>query len=116
MSRADAEMTVDWFRLLWDLVQRGYSFSEIGRKTGIPEMTIRSYRDGGQPVYWRGKKLVSLWCAVCDSAEVDVPQAELVIMPRVVKRQAEVVAEDAAVHRLEDAWAGGSEEGRGGEE
>ena len=99
-------MVTDWFRLLWDMVQHGYSLSEVSRKTGIAIMTIYGYRDGSQPPHWRGELLIELWCAVCDKARVDVPETELVLAPRVVHRQPDVVETDGALLELAQVTRG----------
>lgn len=59
-----AQQTVDWFRLIWDLVQRGVNVSRIADRTGIPESAIRGYIAGAHPPHWRGELLIEQWIAV----------------------------------------------------
>ncbi|HSX63427.1 MAG TPA: hypothetical protein VLF15_01735 [Pseudoxanthomonas sp.] len=96
--------TVDWWRLLWDMVQHGHSLSEIGRKTGIAVMTIYGYRDGSQPPHWRGELLIELWCGVCNKARQDVPMTALVLTPRVVNARDAVQVTNEAAKQLEEVW------------
>lgn len=96
--------TVDWWRLLWDMVQHGHSLSEIGRKTGIAVMTIYGYRDGSQPPHWRGELLIELWCSVCSRARQDVPMTALVLTPRVVNARDAVQVTNEAAKQLEEVW------------
>jgi len=79
-----AEQTVDWFRLLWDMVQRGQKLTHIAERTGIAHGALRLYMHGSQPPYWRGVKLVALWSEVTGCPPERVPMAELPLTPRVV--------------------------------
>ncbi len=74
---------IDWFRLLWDMVQRGVPLAEVARRTGQNRVTLLAYLHGAHPAHWRGEMLVELWCAVCDEKRENVPMCDLVIMPRV---------------------------------
>ncbi len=94
--------TVDWWRLLWDMVQRGVTIAEAARRLGQTKETIRRYAYGSQPPHWRGEIMIDLWCKVCSKERQDVPMCDLVITPRVVNRDLKV-ADDAA-RELERAW------------
>lgn len=56
-----SQQTVDWFRLIWDMVQRGINVSMIANRTGIPESAIRTYIAGAHPPHWRGELLIREW-------------------------------------------------------
>ena len=94
---------IDWFRLLWDLVQRGVKLRDIARRCGIAESTLKGYLHGSQPPHWRGELLVALWCEVCARERGDLPVTAVVLAPRVVRRDALSVA-DEACRELERAW------------
>lgn len=67
-------MTVDWFRLLSDLKDRGWALSAISTVTGIPEPTIGSYRTiGSQPRHDSGEKLRILWCGATGKMPSEIP-------------------------------------------
>ncbi len=99
-------VAVDWFRLLWDLVQRGFRLSDVERATGISHSTLRGYMDGSHPPHWRGELLIALWCQVCTKPRHARPTVEVVIAPRVVEPRPQVQASAEAVVRLEAAWMG----------
>jgi hypothetical protein len=124
--------TTDWFRVLWDLIQRGYNLAAIERATGISSSTLRGYQEGSHPPHWRGELLADVWVEVVgpepagarltadERALLDhlggtawlrqqlrratMPTADLVLAPRVVHEEPQVVADPAAVRRLEQAW------------
>jgi hypothetical protein len=93
-------LVTDWFRLLWDMVQRGHSINEISRRTGIAHSTLIGYHEGSQPPHWRGELLIELWCGVCAQARVDVPTTHLCLSPRVVRPAAQVQADVDAMAEL----------------
>lgn len=106
-------VAVDWFRLVWDLVQRGQTIAAIERRTGISSSTIRLYQDGSQPPAWRAVLLWRMWCETMgrrdllealDTLMDGLPMTELVIAPRVVNAQPQVQASVDAMHDLERAW------------
>ena len=96
--------TVEWFRLLWDLIQRGHTLAAISDRTQIAHSTLRGYLDGSEPPHWRGERLIALWCQTCAKDRSELPMMEMIIAPRVVHRQQQVVAKPDAVKELERVW------------
>lgn len=94
---------VDWFRLLWDLVQRGVTLREIAKRCGIAESTLKGYLQGSHPPHWRGEVLIALWCDLCDRPRIEVPVAAVPFAPRLV-REAKLQASPDACAALERAW------------
>lgn len=46
-----------------DLVRGGFSLSAIQARTGVPESTIRGWRNiGAEPMHEAGERLILLWC------------------------------------------------------
>lgn len=99
-----APQTIDWFRLLWDLIQHGTTLRIIAARTDIAEATLRGYLAGSHPVYWRGELLVQLWCATCKRGRADLPMTEVYIAPRVVNREEGPSAKPEGFKELERAW------------
>lgn len=52
---------VNWFRVLVDLSQLGYSVADVGRKINLPRTTIVGWRNGAEPRFGDGEKLLRLW-------------------------------------------------------
>ncbi len=99
-----APLAIDWFRLLWDLIQRGHSIASISRRSKISESTLKGYLHGSHPPHWRGEVLIAMWCQSCDKARDSVPKTEVVLAPRVVHRRPEVEATEQAMNEIERAW------------
>lgn len=101
MSAGATIIAIDWFNILWDLIQRGNNLLAIERKTGIAEGTLREYLKGSQPPHWRGERLIELWCVVCERTRQDAPTTEVVLAPRVVQPKPSVVEQGSAAYGLE---------------
>lgn len=95
---------VDWFRLLWDLAQRGCGLAEISRRTGIAHGTLRGYLDGGHPNHWRGELLIALWIETTGMGRPAVPMADVVLAPRVVPGRDDMRRGCDAGRELERVW------------
>ena len=98
-----SQKTADWFRILWDLIQRGHNLSAISERTKIAHSTLRGYMQGSEPPHWRGEHLIAMGCQACDKRREDLPMAAVIIAPRVVRKD-DVRAEPSAVIELERAW------------
>lgn len=71
-------MTVDWFRLLTDLKDRGWSLDAIAVATGIPKATLDAYRNRGvQPRHDVGQRILLLWCGATGRMPSEAPAAAL---------------------------------------
>jgi hypothetical protein len=53
--------SIDWHRLLWDLLQRGMSIRALAADLELPTNTVRGYMDGSHPPHWKGEMLISMW-------------------------------------------------------
>lgn len=96
-------MVIDWYRLLWDLIQRGHSIADVSKMAGIPESTMKGYLRGSHPPHWRGEVLIGVWCTTCSMQRDQLPMTELYIAPRVVERKAGPEVNDS-IRELERAW------------
>lgn len=91
---------VDWFRLLWDLVQRGHNLAAISRRTGISKGTLRGYLSHSQPPHWRGELLISLWCEVCEKPRSALPRERLALATRIIVQRTGPESSNDAVSEL----------------
>lgn len=94
-------ITVDWFRLLWDLVQRGENLQIVSDATGIGRTTLRGYLQSSQPPHWRGERLLARWMQCCGQPREAVPTTTLHMLPRITRRRSGPVLTDAAAVELE---------------
>lgn len=99
-----APVAVDWFRLLWDLMQRGHNLQTVSNATGIGRTTLRGYLQESQPPHWRGERLIALWCLTCNKPRDQAPTIELSLSPRVVRERENVKPEEQAMHELQRVW------------
>lgn len=85
--RRDAQTTVDWFRLIWDMVQRGINVSAIAMRTGIPEGSIREYIAGSHPPHWRGELLIGEWVKATGKGRGEIGMETVVLTTRVTHKR-----------------------------
>lgn len=86
-----APQAIDWFRLIWDMIQRGHAIRHVARRSGIPETTIKDYMQGSQPPHWRGEILVAMWSKICKQPREQAPTTDVVLALRVTKRETEMM-------------------------
>jgi hypothetical protein len=67
------DIRVDWFRLLDQLKDVGYSLYAVSHFTEIPKSTLIGYKQGSQPSYHQGVRLVAFWAQASGKEIADVP-------------------------------------------
>lgn len=73
MFSPEVDTRVDWFRVLVQLKGEGYSLHMVSHFTEIPKSTLIGYKQGSEPRYSDGKRLLSFWAQAAGKAEGDVP-------------------------------------------
>ncbi|HAV37441.1 MAG TPA: hypothetical protein DCX52_13995 [Massilia sp.] len=68
-----SDVRVDWFRLLDQLKDEGYSLYDVSFFTEIPKSTLIGYKNGSQPPYHQGLCLVQFWAEATGNGIADVP-------------------------------------------
>lgn len=54
---------INWASVINDLVHGGYSIPAIRARIGVPESTIKGWRNiGAEPLHDPGDRLIDLWC------------------------------------------------------
>jgi hypothetical protein len=76
-GQRSSDIRVDWFRLLCQLKDEGYSFHGISHLTQIPKSTLIGYKQGAQPSYHQGVVLVQCWAQALGKDPADVPTISL---------------------------------------
>lgn len=99
-----APQSVDWFTVLWDIIQHGHNLSDIDRQTGIYRNTLRRYLEGAQPPHWRGELLIGMWCEVCKRGRDQLPMCKVYIAPRVVPEPDRVTMSSEVGRELMEVW------------
>lgn len=72
-GRRTSDVRVDWFRLLDQLKDEGYSLYDLSFFTEIPKSTLLGYKNGSQPPYHQGLCLVRFWAEATGQSIDDVP-------------------------------------------
>jgi len=65
---------IDWFRLIADLNQRGYTYCRLAAAIGVTQNTVRYWRDIGEPRYEDGERLIALWAQVNSKSQEFAPR------------------------------------------
>ena len=79
LSRARAfgqrasDVRVDWFRLLDQLKDEGYSLYDVAFFTEIPKSTLIGYKNGSQPRYHDGLRMIQFWSEATGQPIAEVP-------------------------------------------
>lgn len=65
---------VDWFTVLLDLQRAGLPAMQVSQSTSIPKSTILGWKQGAEPKYADGEKIVKLWMRITGNARTAVPR------------------------------------------
>ncbi len=71
--RPHMEDQPDWFRMVADLQYLEVTTLEAAKRIGVPESTLRSWKNGSEPGYTVGVRFVNLWCEVTGKHRSGVP-------------------------------------------
>ena len=66
--------SINWRRVITDLVYAGYSCSAIAVTVGVSKSAVRGWRDGSTPRYDDGEALIDLWERVTGNGRDSVPR------------------------------------------
>lgn len=61
MFSPSVDVRIDWFRILVQLKDEGYSLYSVAHFTEIPKSTLITYKQGSQPSYHHGVRLLEFW-------------------------------------------------------
>lgn len=73
MFAPSVDTRVDWFRIIVQLKDDGYSLYSVSHFTEIPKSTLIGYKQGSQPKYHEGVRLLRFWAQVTRSNQDDAP-------------------------------------------
>lgn len=102
--------SIDWQRLLWDLLQRGMSIRALAAELELPPNTVRGYMDGSHPPHWKGEKLIAMWERCTGGVRVELKTVPVERYEhRVFSERNAVLASQGVIDsllQLEFAWFG----------
>lgn len=64
---------IDWFRILTQLKGEGYSLYSVAHFTEIPKSTLIGYKQGAEPRFHDGTRLLQFWAQATSKALTDAP-------------------------------------------
>lgn len=60
--QAAQPLKVDWFTVITDLSKAGYSPQSVADAVGVARTTLLGWKQGAEPRYSEGERLVAFWC------------------------------------------------------
>ena len=69
----DPRYVTDWAAIIEGLHRRGLTFLQLERSLGIPDTTLKRFRDGSTPRHHDGEKLIDFWCYITNSTREQLP-------------------------------------------
>lgn len=70
---AVAEARIDWFQVISMLSRAGYSLGSIAAAVGVARTTLIGWKQGAEPRYSEGDRLVSFWCQITNGERHALP-------------------------------------------
>lgn len=65
---------IDWFQVLTDLSRAGVPVSAVAPAIRVPKSTILGWKQGAEPKFTDGEKLVALWAGITQRLATEVPR------------------------------------------
>lgn len=66
--------SVDWFQVITDLSKLGYTLHSIAIAIGVAKSTLIGWKQGAEPKYQDGERLVALWSRITESDRDRLPR------------------------------------------
>lgn len=85
-------MSYDWSAIIEQLIESGHTTRTLSKalEMELSERALahyrRHYRQGQQPLYWRGERLLLCWCETFSKKREDAPQCPVKRGHRVDRR------------------------------
>lgn len=106
LTMRKTDQAPDWPKLIDDLMQMDMPLRRIAEAMGlsmVSESMLRHYRNGVQPLWWRGDGLIKLWCEVTRKTRDQIPQVT-VTRGRWARRMGKTDAEARAIRVNLPEW------------
>lgn len=66
-------MQIDWFSVITVLLRQGYSLSSVAAHISVPKSTLIGWKQGAEPRYSEGERLLAFWCQVTGQDRISLP-------------------------------------------
>ncbi len=77
MFSPDVDIRIDWFRVLVQPKNKGFSLYAVADLTEIPKSTLNGYKQGSQPSYHHDVRLLRFWSQVTGQPQDAAPTVSL---------------------------------------
>lgn len=74
MFAPSVDTRVHWFRVIVQLKEKGHSLYSVSTLTEIPKSTLVGYKQGAEPKYHDGDRLLRVWAHVVGKELSDAPR------------------------------------------
>lgn len=71
------EHRVDWFQVITALSRTGYSPQSVADAIGVARTTLLGWKQGAEPRYTEGERLVSFWCQITGNDRTRLPMVAI---------------------------------------
>ena len=68
---------IDWFRVITAVLRKGYSLQSAADEIGVARTTLIGWRQGAEPRYSEGERLVLLWCKITGEGREKLPMSSV---------------------------------------
>lgn len=70
-------MQIDWFQVITVLLRQGHSLASVAAHVSVPKSTLIGWKQGAEPRYSEGERLLSFWCQVTGNDRITVPMVAI---------------------------------------
>lgn len=64
---------IDWFKVITEVLRGGYSIQAAADEIGVARTTLIGWKQGAEPRYSEGERLVLLWCKISGEGRDKLP-------------------------------------------
>jgi len=68
---------IDWFRVITTVLRSGFYIQALADEIGVACTTLIGWRQGAEPRYSEGKRLVLLWCQKTEQGRDKLPMCSV---------------------------------------
>lgn len=71
--RNESVTHLDWFQVISDLSRHGFTAKAIADRIDVPKSTLLGWKQGAEPRYSEGRRLIEFWCDITGKPEAQLP-------------------------------------------
>lgn len=67
---------IDWFRVITEVLRGGHSIQSAADTIDVARTTLIGWKQGAEPRYSEGERLVLLWCRLTEKDREELPMTD----------------------------------------